>query len=291
MFDIEIGVIGGSGLYGMHGLSEVDEVSLSTPYGPPSDAVTTGILNGTRMAFLPRHARGHRLTPGEVPYRANIYALKMLGVRYIIAVSACGSLREEYEPGHVVIPDQLVDFTKGKREHTFYGGGLVAHVGVAQPFSPELSQALADAAITSGGTVHQGGTFITIEGPRFSTRAESNLFRRWGMGLVGMTTSPEAFLAAEADMAYACMAHVTDYDVWHDAADPVTVEMVIRTLSENTHLAQQTIGQLALTRGDWAGNFPAHHAMSDALDLVGDWSKVPEQVRSNLAPIINKYRT
>ena len=172
MFDIDIGIIGGSGLYDMRGLSDVEEVTLSTPYGPPSDAITMGTLHGARVAFLPRHGRGHKLTPGEVPYQANIYALKMLGVAYIIAVSACGSLREEFEPGHVVIPDQLVDFTKGKREHTFYGGGLVAHVGVAQPFSPELSQALAGAVATSGGTVHQGGTFITIEGPRFSTRAE-----------------------------------------------------------------------------------------------------------------------
>jgi 5'-methylthioadenosine phosphorylase len=290
MPDLEIGVIGGSGLYDMDGLSDVEAFAMSTPYGSPSDVITVGTLNGQRVAFLPRHGRGHKLTPGEVPYRANIYALKKLGVRYIIAVSACGSLREEFEPGHVVIPDQLVDFTKGKRAHTFFGGGLVAHVGVAHPFSPELGQALAQATQTSGGTVHRGGTFITIEGPRFSTRSESNLFRRWGMGLIGMTTSPEAFLAAEADIAYACMAHVTDYDVWHDSAEPVTVEMVIKTLSANTALAQRTIAHLALTKENWAGDFAAHHAMKDALDLVGDWSQVPEDVRSNLAPIIDKYR-
>lgn len=291
MSDVEIAVIGGSGLYNFAGLKDVEQQRPATPYGQPSDAITLGSLNGTRLAFLPRHGRGHRLTPGEVPYRANIYALKMLGVRYIIAVSACGSLRQAYAPGHVVVPDGLVDFTKGKREHTFFGGGLVAHVGVAQPFSPELSQALFEATQACGGTVHQGGTFITIEGPRFSTRAESNLFRQWGMGIIGMTTSPEAFLAAEAEIAYACMAHVTDYDVWHNSEEPVTVEMVIRILSANTQLAQETIALLAGTKDEWAGEFAAHNAMRDALDLVGDWDSIPAETKSNLAPIIDKYRS
>jgi 5'-methylthioadenosine phosphorylase len=290
MSDIEIAVIGGSGLYDMDGLRNIEKRLLTTPYGRPSDEITLGSLNGTRIAFLPRHGRGHVLTPSEVPYRANIYALKKLGVRYIIAVSACGSLKEEYAPGHVVVPDGLVDFTKGKREHTFFGGGLVAHVGVAQPFSPELSEALARATEACGGTVHRGGRFITIEGPRFSTRAESNLFRQWGMGIIGMTSSPEAFLAAEAEIAYACMAHVTDYDVWHESEEPVTVEMVIRVLSANTRLAQRTIALLAGTRDEWAGEFAAHSAMRDALDLVGDWDSIPAEVTSNLAPIIDKYR-
>lgn len=289
MSDIEIAVIGGSGLYDMDGLTAIDRLSPSTPFGRPSDEITTGTLNGTRLAFLPRHGRGHVLTPGEVPYRANIYALKMLGVRYIIAVSACGSLREEYMPGHVVIPDGLVDFTKGKREHTFFGDGLVAHVGVAQPFSAQLSAALAEASQGSGGTVHMGGTLITIEGPRFSTRSESNLFRKWGMDIIGMTTSPEAFLAAEAEIAYACMAHVTDYDVWHDSEEPVTVEMVIRILAANTRLAQNTIALLAQTKQEWAGDFPQHNAMRDALDLVGDWDSIPAERRANLAPFIEKY--
>jgi len=288
--DVKIAVIGGSGLYDMDGLEDIEKRLLTTPYGRPSDEITLGSLNGARIAFLPRHGRGHVLTPSEVPYRANIYALKRLGVRYIIAVSACGSLREEYAPGHVVVPDGLVDFTKGKREHTFFGGGLVAHVGVAQPFSPELSEALAGATEACGGIVHRGGTFITIEGPRFSTRAESNLFRQWGMGIIGMTSSPEAFLAAEAEIAYACMAHVTDYDVWHESEEPVTVEMVIRVLSANTRLAQKTIALLAGTRDKWAGEFAAHSAMRDALDLVGDWDSIPAEVTSNLAPIIDKYR-
>jgi 5'-methylthioadenosine phosphorylase len=290
MSEIEIAVIGGSGLYDMDGLTNVETILPSTPYGNPSDEITIGTLNGSRLAFLPRHGRGHVLTPSEIPYRANIYALKTMGVRYIISVSACGSLQEEYAPGHVVIPDGLVDFTKGKRQHTFFGNGLVAHVGVAQPFSPRLSAALADATKKSGGTVHRGGTFITIEGPRFSTKAESNLFRQWGMGIIGMTSSPEAFLAAEAEIAYACMAHVTDYDVWHDSKEPVTVEMVIRIVSANTRLAQDTIAQMASTKSEWAGDFPEHNAMRNALDLVGDWNNIPDEVAANLTPIIEKYR-
>jgi len=289
MSDIEIAVIGGSGLYNMDGLTNIVRAFPSTPYGTPSDEITTGGLNGVRLAFLPRHGRSHVLTPSEVPYRANIYALKMLGVRYIIAVSACGSLKEEFAPGHVVIPDGLVDFTKGKRNHTFFGEGLVAHAGVAQPYSPQLSKALAEATRASGGTVHEGGTFITIEGPRFSTRAESNLFRQWGMDIIGMTSSPEAFLAAEAEIAYACMAHVTDYDVWHATEEPVTVEMVMGTLSANTRLAQNTIAHLAESKHTWAGVYPAHSAMRDALSLVGDWDSVPRDVMVNLAPIIVKY--
>lgn len=290
MSDVEIAVIGGSGLYDMDGLTDVERKRPMTPYGQPSDEITIGRLPGARLAFLPRHGRGHVLTPSEVPYRANIYALKMLGVRYIIAVSACGSLQEAYAPGHVVVPDGLVDFTKGKRDHTFFGNGLVAHVGVAQPFSPELSAALAEATRASGGTVHEGGTFITIEGPRFSTRSESELYRQWGMSIVGMTSSPEAFLAAEAEIAYASMAHVTDYDVWHESEEPVTVEMVMRILSANTELAKDTIVLLARSVDDWAGDFSAHHAMSDALDLVGDWDSIPEETTANLGPIIDKYR-
>jgi 5'-methylthioadenosine phosphorylase len=289
MSDIEIAVIGGSGLYDMDGLTDIDKTLPNTPYGTPSDEITTGSLNGVRLAFLPRHGRSHSLTPSEVPYRANIYALKMLGVRYIVAVSACGSLREEFAPGHVVIPDGLVDFTKGKREHTFFGGGLVAHAGVAQPFSPQLGKALAEATRASGGTVHEGGTFITIEGPRFSTRAESDLFRQWGMDIIGMTSSPEAFLATEAEIAYACMAHVTDYDVWHASEEPVTVEMVINTLSANTRIAKNTIARLAGSINSWAGDYPVHSAMRDALSLVGDWDSVPHDVMANLSPIIQKY--
>ncbi|MEW5989381.1 MAG: S-methyl-5'-thioadenosine phosphorylase [Chloroflexota bacterium] len=283
MSEIELAVMGGSGLYAMEELTDVEELRVVTPFGDPSDAITIGTLCGRRLAFLPRHGRGHLLTPSEVPYRANIFALKKLGVRYIVSVSACGSLREDYAPGHIVIPDQLVDFTRGRRENSFYGRGLVAHVGVAEPFSPELSAAVAEAAEAAGGVVHRGGTFITIEGPRFSTHGESNLFRQWGMSIIGMTTSPEAFLAAEAEIAYACMAHITDYDVWHHSAEPVTVEMVIRVLQANTRLAQQTIRTLAERMDSWAGDWPAHHAMRDA--IITDPGKIPAAVKAELSPL------
>ena len=289
MLEIEIAVIGGSGLYQMDGLEDLEEIYLTTPYGKPSDKILVGSLYETRLAFLPRHGRGHLLTPSEVPYAANIYALKQLGVRYIISVSACGSLREHLEPGHIIIPDQLVDFTKGNRQRTFFGRGLVAHIGVSSPFSPEFSNALTDAVRSENGVVHEGGSFITIEGPRFSTKGESNLFRQWGMSIVGMTTSPEAFLAAEAEIAYACMAHVTDYDVWHDTEEPVTVEMVTKIMSANTELAQRVIKRLVSTRKDWSRNFSAHYGLKEALALIGDWGAINDEVKRDLKPIIGKY--
>jgi 5'-methylthioadenosine phosphorylase len=249
--------------------------------------VTIGNLHGKRVAFLPRHGRGHLLTPSEVPYRANIYALKSLGVRYIISVSACGSLREDYAPGDIVIPDQLVDFTKGIRDRSFFGQGLVAHITVPDPFSPELSEALAQSVVEAGGKVHRGGTFITVEGPRFSTRGESELFRQWGMSIIGMTTSPEAFLAAEAEIAYACMAHVTDYDCWHESEAPVTVEMVIRILMANTRLAQAAISDLTSRMDQWVAEYPVHHALKDA--LITDRSRVPQELREKLEPLVGKY--
>ncbi|MBE9471060.1 MAG: MTAP family purine nucleoside phosphorylase, partial [Chloroflexi bacterium] len=196
---IRIGVIGGSGLYQMEGLTDVEERRISTPFGDPSDAVTIGTLEGVRVAFVARHGRGHRIMPTEVNYRANIFALKRLGVEQVISVSACGSLREHLHPGEIVIPNQLFDFTK-RREYTFFGDGLVAHVGVADPLCPRLSALLADAVEEAGDTVHRGGRFITIEGPRFSTKGESFTYRAWGMDIIGMTTCPEAFLAREAEM-------------------------------------------------------------------------------------------
>jgi 5'-methylthioadenosine phosphorylase len=265
----------------------VEEREIDTPFGKPSDVVMVGFLNGCHVAFLPRHGRGHLLTPSEVPYRANLYALKSLGVKYVVGVSACGSLREDYAPGHVVVPDQLFDHTKGLRERSFFGAGLVAHVSVANPFSPELSQAVAQSVRAAGGTVHEGGTFITIEGPRFSTKGESNTFRQWGMSIIGMTTSPEAYLAAEAEIAYACMAHVTDYDVWHDSAEPVTVEQVIRVLHGNTALAQQAIGHLVAHMADWTGDFAVHHALQDA--LITDRSRIPAEAKDRLGLLVGKY--
>ncbi|MEZ4516281.1 MAG: S-methyl-5'-thioadenosine phosphorylase [Chloroflexota bacterium] len=287
MSEIELAFIGGSGVYGMSELTDVESVSVTTPFGMPSDDIVIGTLHGRRVAFLPRHGRGHVLTPTEVPYRANMYALKLLGVRYVISISACGSLRESIAPGDIVIPDQLIDFTKGLRDRSFFGDGLVAHVSVAQPFSPELSRALADAVSAAGATPHEGGSFITVEGPRFSTRGESELFRTWDMDIIGMTTSPEAFLAAEAEMAYACLAHVTDYDVWHESEEPVTVEMVIRTLSHNRDVAHQTISALVQSMDQWEGDFPAHHALENA--LITDPAYIPEQAKVDREAISGRY--
>lgn len=287
MTNIELAIIGGSGLYDMADLNDIESIRVKTPFGDPSDVITIGSLHGRRVAFLPRHGRGHILTPSEVPYRANIFALKTLGVRYIVSVSACGSLREDYAPGEIVIPDQLVDFTKGVRDRSFFGQGLVAHLTTPDPFCPELSEVLAQSVIVAGGKVHRGGTFITVEGPRFSTRGESELFRQWGMSIIGMTTSPEAFLAAEAEIAYACMAHVTDYDCWHESEAPVTVEMVIRILMANTRIAQSAINDLAGRMNDWAVEFPVHHALKDA--LITDRRRVPQELRDTLKPIVGKY--
>lgn len=287
MESVELAVIGGSGLYDMEGLTELEMVDVETPFGAPSDSIAVGRLSGRRIAFLPRHGRGHLLTPSEIPYKANIFALKTLGVRHIVSVSACGSLREDYAPRDIVVPDQLFDFTKGVRDRTFFSDGLVGHVAVPYPFSPEVSAAVADAVEASGGTCHRSGTFITVEGPRFSTKGESDLFRQWGMSIIGMTTSPEAFLAAEAEIAYACMAHVTDYDVWHDEEAPVTVEMVIRILHENTALAKSAIRHLVETMGEWEGDFPAHHTLSDA--LITDRNRISLEAREKLGPLVAKY--
>ncbi|HEY9152584.1 MAG TPA: S-methyl-5'-thioadenosine phosphorylase [Anaerolineales bacterium] len=240
---IQLAIIGGSGLYNMDGLKSAKEYKPETPFGSPSAPIIVGTLEDQRVAFLARHGAGHRLMPTEVPYRANIYALKSLGVERIVSISACGSLREDYAPGDIVIPDQLYDNTKN-RPRTFFGDGLVAHVGVADPFCGDLSKQLEDAACAANATVHSGGTFITIEGPRFSTKAESNTYRAWGMSIIGMTAAPEAFLAREAEMCYAVMAHVTDYDVWHVNETPVTVEMVVQTLNKNTAIAQESIRRL-----------------------------------------------
>jgi 5'-methylthioadenosine phosphorylase len=287
MAEIELAVIGGSGLYNMSGLTDIESISIDTPFGKPSDAVTVGTLHGRRVAFLPRHGRGHVLTPSELPYRANIFALKTLGVKYIVSVSACGSLREDWAPGAIVVPDQLFDFTKGVRERSFFGHGIVAHLAAAHPFCPHLSRALADSVEKVGGRVHRGGALITIEGPRFSTKGESETFRQWGMSIIGMTTSPEAFLAAEAEISYACMAHVTDYDVWHESEAPVTVEMVIRILTANTTIAQGAIGHLVEQQDEWAGVFPAHDGMKDA--LITNRDHIDAATLEQLRPIIGKY--
>lgn len=239
-----LAVIGGSGLYAMPGLTEVQETHISTPFGDPSDAVITGILNGRRIAFLPRHGRGHRFNPSEVPYRANIWVLKSLGVKHIVSVSACGSLQLEMKPRDIVVPNQLFDFTKGKRAASFFDQDIVGHVGVAEPLARTLSAAVVSAVQQAGGTVHASGTLITIEGPRFSTKAESRAFRGWGCDIIGMTACPEAFLAREAGIDFAIMAHVTDYDVWHEEEEPVTVEIVVQRLHANLAIAQQALANV-----------------------------------------------
>jgi 5'-methylthioadenosine phosphorylase len=279
------GVIGGSGLYSMAGLTDVEEHDITTAFGKPSDPIVVGKLDGKRVAFLARHGRGHRTSPTEVNYRANIFALKLLGVTHIVSVSACGSLREDYAPGHIVVPDQLFDNTKG-RERSFFGRGLVAHIGTADPFCPALSQQVFQAVQHTGATVHLGGALITIEGPRFSTKAESQTFRSWGMSIIGMTASPEAFLAREAEMHYAVMAHVTDYDVWHVSEAPVTVEMVIRILNQNTASAQEAIKRLNQMPLADAGCGCAT-ALQDALITARD--RIPDSVKLELAPLVGKY--
>lgn len=242
---IPLAVIGGSGVYDMESLTEVEEQRIRTPFGDPSDVITIGTLAGRRVAFLPRHGRGHRLMPTEINSRANIWALKRLGVEQIISVTACGSLREEIAPRHVVIPDQIFDYTRERGPYTLFGGGLVVHIGFDEPYCPQLSDLLYQAVEASGGTTHQGGTFITIEGPRFSSKAESHAYRAWGCDVIGMTAMPEAQLAREAEICYAAMAHVTDYDVWHETEEAVNIEMLIENLQANTTLAKQAIEYVA----------------------------------------------
>ena len=283
--NISIAIIGGSGLYGMSGLEDTKEYDLDTPFGKPSAPIVAGTLEGTRIAFLARHGIGHHIMPTEVPYCANIYALKALGVERVISISACGSLREEYAPGHIVIPDDIFDFTKD-RIRTFFGDGLVAHVGVANPFCGELSDQVEAAVRSTGATTHRGGMFITIEGPRFSTKAESNTFRAWGMSLVGMTASPEAFLAREAEMCYSTMAHVTDYDVWHESEAPVTVDMVIQILNKNTQLAQDAIRNL-VRNSKPERTCSCGQALASA--LITNPKVIPAETRNKLDLLVGKY--
>lgn len=283
---VRIGVIGGSGLYNMPQLENVERRAVDTPFGAPSDELVIGTLSGERVAFLPRHGRGHVYLPDEVPYRANIYAMKQIGVKYLLAVSACGSLREDYAPGHIVVPDQLYDNTKG-RVSSFFGEGLAVHIGVADPFCAELSAVISESLTEVGATVHDHGAFITIEGPRFSTRAESNVYRSWGMSIIGMTTSPEAFLAREAEMCYAVMAHVTDYDVWHETEEAVTVDQVVRTLTNNLEVAQRGIYRVVERLATEAPECACQDALAEA--IITDRRKVaPETVRK-LGLLVEKY--
>lgn len=282
---IQIGIIGGSGLYNMKGLVNAEELTVETPFGKPSAPIVVGTIEGRKVAFLARHGVGHHITPTEVPYRANVFALKSLGVEKVISVSACGSLREDYAPGHIVIPENIFDYTHG-RARSFFGDGLVAHIGVADPFCKDLSDQVEVALKGAGAVTHRGGNFITIEGPRFSTKAESHTFRAWGMSIIGMTASPEAFLVREAEMCYSTMAHVTDYDVWHDSESPVTVDMVIQTLNKNTQTVQDAIRNLVK-------NMPLQRNCNcgDALAtaLITNPSVIPTEIRNKLSPLVGKY--
>ncbi|MEK6587550.1 MAG: S-methyl-5'-thioadenosine phosphorylase [Chloroflexota bacterium] len=285
MAEPRVGVIGGSGLYEMEGLEVEETRSVSTPFGEPSAPIVLGRLNGRGIAFLARHGLGHPISPTEVNYRANIYALKLLGVERVISISACGSLREDYAPGHVVVPDQILDLTR-LRPRTFFEGGLVAHISVADPFCPVVSGLLVESIAAAGGEVHGRGSLLTIEGPRFSTRAESNTYRSWGMSIIGMTTSPEVFLAREAELCYAVMAHVTDYDVWHRTEAPVTVEMVVKTLQANTRLAQQALA-LLLNRLPAERDCVCKDTLKDALITARE--RIPPETLQKLRPLVQRY--
>lgn len=282
---VTLAIIGGSGLYTMPGLEHTREYQIDTPFGGTSAPIVVGILDGMRVAFLARHGIGHHLNPSEVPYRANIHALKSMGVQRIVSVSACGSLKEDFAPGHIVIPDQIYDNTHG-RARSFFGEGLVAHISVADPFCKDISDQLESAVRAAGGVTHRGGSFITIEGPRFSTRAESNTYRSWGMSIIGMTASPEAFLAREAEICYAVMAHVTDYDVWHVSEAPVTVDMVIRTLHKNTALAQEAV-RILVRNFKHERNCDCRHALSTA--LITQKAAIPPATLQKLDLLVNKY--
>ncbi len=280
-----IGVIGGSGLYQMAGLENVREVEVKTPFGKPSDKFVRGVLDGVGFLFLPRHGKGHRWLPTEVNSRANIFAMKKLGVERIISVSAVGSLREEIAPGHVVVPDQFIDRTT-QRPSTFFGKGIVGHVSLADPFCKDLAAKLANAATQEGAKVHARGTYLCMEGPQFSTRAESHLYRGWGAAVIGMTNIQEAKLAREAEICFATLALSTDYDCWNEAVGNVEIEQVLKVLQQNVELAQRTIRRVVTALSD-ARSCGCESSLKDA--IITERTRIPKNVRANLKPIIGKY--
>jgi 5'-methylthioadenosine phosphorylase len=282
---VSIGIIGGSGLYDMAELTDREERRVTTPFGDPSSSYVIGTLRGKRVAFLARHGAGHRLMPSELNFRANIYGFKLLGVEYLLSASAVGSLKEQYRPLDLVIPDQFFDRTRG-RISTFFGNGIVAHVGFAHPFCPRLGEIAYGSAQSAGATVHRGGTYVCMEGPQFSTLAESKLYRSWGMDIIGMTNLQEAKLAREAEICYTTIALVTDYDCWHPDHDQVTVEMIVANLMQNAATAQQVIansvGQLPFERTCECAT-ALKHAIITRPDAI------PASVKKDLAPLIEKY--
>jgi 5'-methylthioadenosine phosphorylase len=284
-----LGVLGGSGLYAMDGLEDIQEIELETPYGQPSDSLRLGRLGDLEVVFLARHGRHHSLSPTEVPYRANLWALRSLNVRWILSVSAVGSLQPQFEPLDMLVPDQFIDRTQ-QRPLSFFGEGAVAHVTLADPFCPVLSRILADvgeSVMPEGRTLHRGGTYLCMEGPAFSTRAESELYRSWGCSVIGMTNHTEARLAREAEIAYSTLAMVTDYDCWHQGHDSVTVAMVIDNLRTNAGLAQQIIAMTAERLGALRPPSSAHHALRHALMTTP--SAVPEETRRRTALFTDPY--
>jgi 5'-methylthioadenosine phosphorylase len=281
----QIGIIGGSGLYDMADVTEREEVTVTTPFGEPSAPYLLGTLGGKRVAFLARHGGGHRLSPSELNYRANIYGMKTLGVEFILSASAVGSLKENYRPADIVIPDQFFDRTKG-RPSSFFGRGLVGHVGFAHPFCRILSGIAYESGQSTGATMHKGGTYVCMEGPQFSTLAESKLYRSWGMDIIGMTNLQEAKLAREAEICYTTIALVTDYDCWHPDHDSVTVEMILATLAKNATTAQQLIAT-AVARLPYERTCECASALK--YGLVTRPEVIPEQLKKDLAPIIGKY--
>jgi 5'-methylthioadenosine phosphorylase len=282
---VRAAVIGGSGFYNMDGLSNIEEVRLDTPFGPPSDSIVIGELDSQPVAFLPRHGVGHRILPSELPARANIWALKSLGVEFIFAVSAVGSLRADIEPLHMIVPDQVIDRTRG-RVNTFFGEGLVAHIAFGDPFCPDLRSLLSSSTRESGATVHNGGTLVVIEGPTFSTRAESNLYRSWGADVIGMTALPEAKLAREAEICYATLACSTDYDVWHDTHEDVSADMIVANLLKNVEVSRGAV-RLALSRLPQERSCGCGHALKDA--IITSFDLVPPATLDRLALLVNKY--
>jgi 5'-methylthioadenosine phosphorylase len=281
----QIGIIGGSGLYDMAGVTEREEVKVTTPFGEPSAPYVLGTLRGKRVAFLARHGGGHRVSPSELNFRANIFGMKALGVEFILSASAVGSLKEEYKPADIVIPDQFFDRTKG-RPSSFFGRGLVGHVGFAHPFCKILSGIAYESGHTAGATMHRGGTYVCMEGPQFSTLAESKLYRSWGMDIIGMTNLQEAKLAREAEICYTTIALVTDYDCWHPDHDSVTVEMVMSTLAKNAATAQQIIAD-AVAQLPYDRTCECASALKYALVTRPDM--IPDEVKKDLAPIIGRY--
>lgn len=280
----EIGIIGGSGLYDIEGLRNVKKHLIRTPFGRPSDAIVLGELNGVRVAFLSRHGRGHRYNPSDINYRANIYALKSIGVRRVISVGAVGSMKESIKPGDVVLPDQFIDLTK-RRPSTFFEGGVVAHVGFGEPVCPSLGVSVLTAAQAMGATVHRGGTYVCMEGPQFSTKAESELYRRWGVSVIGMTNLPEAKLAREAELCYATLALVTDYDCWHETEEAVTVEAILATLRQNVALAKQLLrGAVRSATSDV--NCRCQQALQDAIVTAPE--AITPALRRKLALLIQR---